>query len=212
MMMAAGAVVAMNAKSQEGGDSTTAAECGTPTTTTTTLSSSGAASGVERRVDEEAQTLTQALFDAARNNDVVILYTSDQVCCAPDTGAIREKPIDAEENASFLRTYAASYAEIVAATVVKVIRLSLPTSSSTAQATVMRDAACAINRNRVHFSHYDEAVIQRIIARGMSLHCCGGFVVEDPDLSAAVEEIEGEGGIQAVQGVCVPSLLRLLSF
>jgi septum formation protein len=60
-----------------------------------------------------------------------------------------------------------------------------------------------------HFNEITDDKIDRIIARGDSLQCCGGFVIEDVDLNTCVKEIN-PGTMESVQGTHMPLVEHLL--
>ena len=131
---------------------------------------------------------------ASSQPSVDVIITSDQVAVWNGT-EIREKPTDPDENRRFLRDYRNNSIETVAGFVV----INLQTGVRVA----------ATHRCRTHFGPIPDDVIDRVIARGDSLTCCGGFVVEDADLSRYVTRID-HGTVTSVQGVHVPLLTDLL--
>ncbi len=118
---------------------------------------------------------------------------SDQVARCPGA-EVREKPEGPAENRAFLEGYRHSHVETVAATVV----VNLATGQQ----------AAGVHCTKTHFGDIPDATIDAIIGRGDSLQCCGGFVIEDVDLSKCVARLEGT--VQGVQGVHPPLLARLL--
>jgi septum formation protein len=121
------------------------------------------------------------------------VLTSDQV--AVHNGEVRHKPADAAENVRFLLDYSGGCVSTVAGWA------------------VLRAADGAVltgtHSTTTHFSEITAAAAGRIVARGDSLGCCGGFVVEDVDLNACIVRIDG-GTLQSVQGVDVPFVTGLL--
>jgi predicted house-cleaning NTP pyrophosphatase (Maf/HAM1 superfamily) len=121
------------------------------------------------------------------------IITSDQV--ARHSGGIREKPADEAENRKFLRDYRNGSVVTVATFVVRNTRTGKEVNG--------------VNECETYFGDITDEMIERVISRGDSAVCCGGFVVEDPDLSTVVVRVRG-GNITSVQGVHVPLLRRLL--
>lgn len=177
--------------------------CGAADVVLTTLSPDIDEKAIRRATPAETVTaIAHAKMDAvlallrsggnATMPDFVI--TSDQVVETPD-GQVREKPVDAEENRRFLSEYSNSSVATVAGIAVFNVK------------TVK--CVTGLHRTRVHFSTISPDVMDRLISRGDSLQCCGGFVVEDEDLQKCVLRIDG-GTVQSVQGVDVPTFLQLL--
>ena len=122
-----------------------------------------------------------------------VILTSDQV--AVFNGEIREKPVDPEENYRFLEDYSENAVTTVAGWAV---------FHSATKSKAFGTHSCT-----THFGAISRAVAERVVSRGDSLQCCGGFVIEDVDLASQIKYIEN-GSVASVQGVHVPLVQRLL--
>jgi septum formation protein len=127
------------------------------------------------------------------SNSAYFIYTSDQV--ALFNGAIREKPESVDQNMRFLRDYRNACVETIASTVL--------------YSGFKKCVKHLTNTTRTCFADIPEDVIERVVARGESMQCCGGFVIEDEDLSKCVRSID-VGSVEQVQGMCMASVLGLL--
>lgn len=123
----------------------------------------------------------------------VYLLTSDQV--AVFDGAVREKPESQEQNIAFLHDYVGSFVETVATTVLA----HLPSG-----------ARCSrVSRTKTTFdASLSTDEIHRVVARGATMLCCGGFAVEDEDLATHI--VSMVPSMEAVQGVDVADFKALL--
>eukprot|EP01012_Entosiphon_sulcatum_P061358 TRINITY_DN8686_c0_g1_i1.p1 TRINITY_DN8686_c0_g1~~TRINITY_DN8686_c0_g1_i1.p1 ORF type:complete len:194 (-),score=32.61 TRINITY_DN8686_c0_g1_i1:9-590(-) len=133
-----------------------------------------------------------ALLERIRGQETpAVLICCDQV--VRYKGEIREKPESAEENRRFLESYATGPPETISAIVVH----------NTANA----KQAEGIDVAAVHYRPIPADVIEKVIAKGETLTCAGGFVVEDPDLAVFIDHIDGT--VDSIQGLPV-ALLRSL--
>lgn len=138
------------------------------------------------------------------------VLTSDQV--AVFRGEVREKPTDAEQNRAFLRSYRHHTVQTVAASVMEACTFVARTDAAGVKrltlSAVSTPAAHLVHEATVSFADIPDDVIECVIARGDSLICCGGFVVEDPDLSRCMTDCRPS--LRAVQGLDQDVVLKLL--
>jgi septum formation protein len=121
------------------------------------------------------------------------IVTSDQV--ALHGGVIREKPDTEDENRAFLRSYRNGSVVTIASFLVK----------NTATGAV----AEGTHEAETFFGDITDAMIERIVARGMTMWCAGGFAIEDPDLKSVLVSVRN-GTVSSVQGVHIPLFRKLL--
>ncbi|KAI9144653.1 inosine triphosphate pyrophosphatase-like protein [Paraphysoderma sedebokerense] len=105
-----------------------------------------------------------------------LLITSDQVVVYD--GRIREKPETEEECKKYLRSYAIHPAETVSAVVV--------TNTGTGK------QCLGVDRAKQHFKDIPEQVMSELISKGDVMHCCGGFMIDDPILYPYLGRREGD--------------------
>jgi len=171
-----------------------------PTFNVETLSPDIDEKAIRRDTAEDlVEALSRAKADAVRSklSPAQLLYnatiiTGDQV--VRFKGEIREKPISPEENAMFLQSYRNSTVEVVTGLCVDSVK------------TGRRMAGVEVER--VTYGSIPDDVVAAVMARGDSAHCCGGLVVEDPDLSKCIVSMEGT--LDAIMGLPVALLLRLM--
>lgn len=129
------------------------------------------------------------------------ILTGDQV--AVYNGMIREKPVDRDENVTFLQSYRGSHVDTVAGTVL----VRVVCSEDGERCTLVRRNA--VNHTRTAFRcDLPDDVICRVIDRGDSMHCCGGFVVDDVELASFIESVEPS--LQAVTGLDMTTVAQLM--
>ena len=115
----------------------------------------------------------------------VFVFCSDQVAVFGPHNEIREKPTDAAENRRFIESYRHSSIRTVAGYVVQ----------NLSSGTVVAD----VGTTETFFGDIPDDVIDRLIERGESMICCGGFVVDDVDLGKCVLRIDGN--VEQVSGI-----------
>ena len=113
---------------------------------------------------------------------------------------VREKPESAEECMAFLGSYSGRFVQTVASVVLH----HVPTGRT----------IHTVDVNTVHFSHIPRETMDAIIFKdgkptGDCMSCCGGFVVEDPNLARSVMRIDG--CMEGVQGMNPAKLNELLT-
>lgn len=123
-----------------------------------------------------------------------IIITSDQV--AEWGGTIREKPADAAEARRWLTEYVQQPVGFTASVVV--------TDTGSGRQLIGADTV------QVAISPMSSESIERAIARGDILHCCGAFAIDDPDIEPYVVKIIGEGTEQEKRDSVVGLPTRLL--
>jgi septum formation protein len=123
------------------------------------------------------------------------IITGDQV--AVYENCVREKPLTREENVAFLQSYRGSSVETVAGTVlVNVLRGNMRRQSK-------------VNHTKTTFRpDLPDDVIERVIERGDSLQCCGGFVVDDIELREFIESVVPS--FEAVAGLDMDAVSSLM--
>eukprot|EP00760_Papus_ankaliazontas_P034883 PhM_4_TR7532/c0_g1_i1/m.28190/K06287/maf; septum formation protein len=137
----------------------------------------------------KADAVKAQLSDAQKGS---IIVCGDQV--TRFNGTIREKPVSREQNVEFLKSYRNSYLETVTGLCVE----------NTAEA--RREFAVQIDR--VCYGDIPDDVIGRVIDKGDTMHTCGGFVVEDPELRACMTELRGtEDGVMGMPVALLESLI-----
>lgn len=137
--------------------------------------------------------LSDATSGAAPIGEFWIL-TGDQV--AVYEGVIREKPASREENIEFLRSYRGSSVATVAGTVLVDVVRGMKRHHT-------------VNHTRTTFrSDLPDDVITRVIDRGDSLVCCGGFVVDDDELRSFIDAVEPSP--EAVTGLDMNAVTSLM--
>ena len=143
-------------------------------------------------------------WESSPKPQTVLVITSDQVSVyrGGESPEIREKPESIEENRAFLRSYSKSSIETCGAMCVH--RVDIRTDGKI----TMHRWVTATDVNTVYFNEISEEVISNVISRGDSMHCSGGFVVEDEDLSRCVDRVDGS--IEGVMGLNAKALHELL--
>ncbi|KNH07496.1 MAF-like septum formation protein [Perkinsela sp. CCAP 1560/4] len=136
----------------------------------------------------------------------VLFITSDQVSVFRDENGleIREKPTSEEENKAFLQSYSNSMVETCGTLCVHRFHME-----SMGQPKIPDKSCYEYDVNRVHFNTISDEVIHRVVSRGESIYCSGGFVVEDEDLAQCVKHIDG--CVEGVMGLN-PFLLKQMIF
>ena len=124
----------------------------------------------------------------------VLLITGDQV--VRFGSEIREKPETAEENYEFLTSYTP---DTPLETCSSVVITSLPSGKQ----------VTGVDVCRITFNEIPKAVQEIVVAKGETLQCCGGFVIEDSDLSPFIKSIDGD--IDSVQGMPINLTKKLLA-
>lgn len=120
------------------------------------------------------------------------LITSDQVVVS--RGKIREKPASAKEARKRLEEYPRHPPTTVTAVLV----------TNTATKTEMT----IIDRAEVRFRPIAKKAVERAIARGTIMQCCGAFDLDDPDLGPYVAEVRGDR--TSVIGLPIPIVKSML--
>ena len=105
----------------------------------------------------------------------VVLITSDQIALYKNE--IREKPIDQDEAKRFLHSYSNSSVSTVCA----VMATHLPS---------MRQAS-NVSVSTISFGDISASEVDRIIGRGVVFTACGGFDIEDEDMSQRITNLDG---------------------
>ena len=108
---------------------------------------------------------------------------------------IREKPETAEECRQYLRSYATS----PAVTVTSVIVTNCKTGCQ----------ASGVDVATQYFKPLPEPVIDQLIAQGDVMHCCGGFLIDDPLVEPYLDRLEGER--ESIIGLPITLTRRLLA-
>lgn len=125
------------------------------------------------------------------------LITSDQVVVS--AGKIREKPASAKEARKRLEEYPFHPPTTVTAVVVTNTRA--------------KKQMAIIDRTEIRFRPIAKKAVDRAIARGTIMQCCGAFDLDDPDLKPYVAEVKGD--LTSVIGLPIPivkSMLRALGY
>ncbi|MCC7522394.1 Maf family protein [Candidatus Uhrbacteria bacterium] len=153
----------------------------------------------EDNPDKLTVLLAHAKTDALLKLDLPPCYliTSDQVVVS--RGKIREKPASAKEARKRLEEYPLHPPTTVTAVLV--------TNTRT------KSQIVEIDRAEVRFRPIAKKAVERAIARGTIMQCCGAFDLEDPDLKPYVAEIKGDR--TSVIGLPIPivkSMLRALGY
>ncbi|KNE71788.1 hypothetical protein AMAG_16095 [Allomyces macrogynus ATCC 38327] len=128
-----------------------------------------------------AHAKADALLDSASlaQTGTAILLTADQVTvCA---GKVREKPESEQEARGYLAAYSAGEP---ATTVTAVVATHLPTKKRVAGIDV------ATQHWRGPFL---ASVVEEVIAKGDVMHCCGGFMIDEPLLMSYLGQRDGDG-------------------
>lgn len=140
---------------------------------------------------------THPHHDAAEGQlEELWILTGDQV--AVYDNIVREKPQSRDENVAFLQSYRGSSVATVAGTVlVNVLRGKMNRQSK-------------VNRTKTTFrSDLPDDVIHRVIDRGDSLQCCGGFVVDDVELREFIDSVEPSfDAVTGLDMIAVSDLMR----
>eukprot|EP01006_Ploeotia_vitrea_P000602 TRINITY_DN103332_c0_g1_i1.p1 TRINITY_DN103332_c0_g1~~TRINITY_DN103332_c0_g1_i1.p1 ORF type:complete len:195 (-),score=19.62 TRINITY_DN103332_c0_g1_i1:149-733(-) len=122
-----------------------------------------------------------------------IIICGDQVI--KFKGETREKPVDEEENKAFLRSYGNEVLECCSAVV-------MYNTQTKARVEAMETA-------KVYYKPIPEDVINKVVAKGETMWCSGGFMAEDEDLVPYMEKLEGE--LSCVQGMPLKTTGELLN-
>ncbi|KAJ3296904.1 hypothetical protein HK104_001055 [Borealophlyctis nickersoniae] len=156
--------------------------------------------GERSNADPSALTLAVARAKAdalmakvGSDGDERLLVTCDQVVAW--MGGVREKPVDEQECREYLKSYATQPAETHSAIVV--------TNTKTGKRVEGVDIA------RQHFSPIPEHIIDELIAKGDVMHCCGGFMIDDPLLEPYLKYREGDE--DSIIGMPIQLLKKLLA-
>lgn len=140
---------------------------------------------------------THPHHDAAEGQlEELWILTGDQV--AVYDNIVREKPQSRDENVAFLQSYRGSSVATVAGTVlVNILRGKMNRQSK-------------VNRTKTTFrSDLPDDVIHRVIDRGDSLQCCGGFVVDDVELREFIDSVEPSfDAVTGLDMIAVSDLMR----
>jgi len=115
--------------------------------------------------------------------DCAYIISSDMVTVA--NNQIKEKPISVEENKEFVKSYSNNFIETISCTCM--IHVS---SNKIVE---------KIDRSKIYFNEIRDELIDKMIARKISMKCCGGFVIDDEDLKQCIKKIEGS--INAIKGL-----------
>jgi septum formation protein len=124
--------------------------------------------------------------------DLVIL-TCDTV--ALFHGALREKPTSEEECVNFLT----SYNKDCVSTISAVCATHFPSGRQHTE----------VDISTVHWGDLSDEVIATIVRRGAVMNAAGGFMIDDPDLFAAVRSVDGT--IDSVMGLPVDASVRVIA-
>ena len=145
--------------------------------------------------EQLALAIAHAKADALlpKINESVLLVTGDQVVLW--NGEVRGKPKDATEAKHFLQTCTVSPPETISALVV--------VNTKTGR------RAAGADRVQVFFSAIPEEVIDRVVAKGVTMTTAGGFQVRDPDLVPYIERITGTQ--DSVEGFPLSLLEKLIA-
>ncbi|KAJ9472511.1 hypothetical protein DIPPA_06933 [Diplonema papillatum] len=149
-----------------------------------------------------AEAKADALADRARAlcraegaGAAMVLLTADQVI--RHRGIIREKPETSEENCAYLRSYAPdAAAECCSALVV---------THYPSEVRVHGVDVC-----NIFFNPIPEDVVRKVVAKGETMTCAGGFAVEDPDLRPYIIGLD-DLDCTSVQGLPVGLLRELVA-
>eukprot|EP00759_Apiculatamorpha_spiralis_P001946 PhF_6_TR10631/c0_g1_i1/m.17225/K06287/maf; septum formation protein len=151
---------------------------------------------------DEAEKLIE-MISIAKADAVKGKLTPDQqgaiIICGDQVvrfeGQIREKPVSLEENAEFLRSYRNKHLETVTGLCVE--------NTKNGKRKFKFEIA------RVHYGDISEEVISKVVQRGDTMTCCGGFAIEDPDLYPCV--VKQEGTMDSIQGLPLGMLEQLIT-
>ena len=159
---------------------------------------------ITQRKDSAVFKKYASTWEAPEKVQTLIAITSDQVSVfrGGEKPEIREKPVSIEENRAFLRSYSNSSIETCG--FICVHRVDYDAAGNM----VMTRIVSTTDINTVYFNEISEEVITKVISRGDSMHCSGGFVVEDEDLSRCVNRIDGS--VEGVMGLDTELLHDLL--
>jgi septum formation protein len=141
-----------------------------------------------------AKLAASAEADAERQVMPDFVVTSDQV--ATHGGVIREKPETEEENREFLRSYRNGSVVTIASFVVRNVRTGIDVEGT--------------HECETFFGDVTEAMIECVVARGVTMWCAGGFAIEDEDLHSVLLRVRN-GNAASVQGVHLPLFRELLA-
>ncbi|TPX66578.1 hypothetical protein SpCBS45565_g04399 [Spizellomyces sp. 'palustris'] len=122
----------------------------------------------------------------------VLVVTCDQVVAWE--GGVREKPENEEVCREYLRSYANAPAETHSAVVV--------TNTKTGKQVHGVDVA------QQCFAPIPTPVINELISKGDVMHCCGGFMIDDPLLEPYL--LKRQGDEDSIIGMPMRLLMRLL--
>eukprot|EP00981_Chlorochromonas_danica_P001586 scaffold342_cov208-Ochromonas_danica.AAC.10 len=136
--------------------------------------------------------LTQLSSASTPSEKPRIVITADQVVLFERT--IREKPVDTEQAKTFL----SSYSEKSVSTVSAVVVTHYPSKIQ----------AAGIDIATVFWDKISEEVVSKVVAKGRTMTCAGGFQVEDEDLSPLIKNIDGR--IDSVMGMPVQLTVNLM--
>jgi predicted house-cleaning NTP pyrophosphatase (Maf/HAM1 superfamily) len=162
------------------------------------------------RIQELFSLVSNPYTSSTRTVDDFWILTGDQV--AVHRGTIREKPESREENVAFLQSYRGNYVETVAGTVLVRVHPSYRGNKGTEeegepQSHFLRSST--VNHTKTSFrADLPDEVILRVVNRGDSMICCGGFVVEDVDLKEYISDVEPS--LEAVTGLDVEAVGNLM--
>ena len=165
--------------------------------------------GVKERETNQSETLVKLLAetkcdalidrgvgtaegDNEEIEDDVLLLTGDSVVTYHE--AIREKPQDITQARDFISSYSNDCCTTVSAVCVHNLRTG--------------ERRMATHRTTVHFNEISPEVIDALCEDGQVLKCAGGLMVEHPLVETSIDRIEG--GIDAVMGLCIATVLELM--
>ena len=122
-----------------------------------------------------------------------VILTGDQVVCWRNE--IMEKPVDDEEAKRFIKRFHLHPVRTVGSIV-----LTNCVSNKRVE---------GVDNCTIHFSEIPEHVIDRMVADGEVVHCCGALMIEHPLIRPYIRSIEGSEA--AVRGIDLDHLARLIN-
>eukprot|EP00756_Hemistasia_phaeocysticola_P057818 Hpha_TRINITY_DN34429_c0_g1::TRINITY_DN34429_c0_g1_i1::g.96237::m.96237/K06287/maf; septum formation protein len=139
------------------------------------------------------EALYPAVVERTGEGKEAILVCADQTIGFE--GKVREKPRDAKENVEYLQNYGPGRPAVTHSALVVA---HIPSGR--------REEG--VDEAEVQWGEIPEDVIEKVVAKGDTLTCAGGFVMEDPDLSPHIVAVRGDA--DSVQGMPLALLARLI--
>jgi septum formation protein len=121
-----------------------------------------------------------------------LLITSDQIVLHKTT--VREKPENRAEAVEFLASYSSDAVSTVSAVVVTHLPSGIQESG--------------VDIATVYWKEIPDDVVMRVVDKGETMYCAGGFMIEDPDLNPLVKGVDRP--VDSVMGLPVDLTKRLM--